>query len=341
MKKLLVIAICLALTGCAGVRGLESSAVIKAVAFDESDKGFLLTVCVLNPDGEKPYITIGTETDSMTDAIAMLSATTERTPYLAQCEVMVISEKLGGDVVSDVIDFFYLYSEGAKDMLLCTSRGSAADMLSYSEGLYKEPAVDISRTLRNAAETDGSILLSLSGARLALGGAAGCCMIPTCEMPEGSESFTVTGAGILSGRGFSGQLSTEELLGAKWLLSEGAHANFSVKGTNGRAGIRLSRVRTGTDAFYAAEPFFSFETAADYSVLQGSISRTELEKHMRECMKAAFGRAQRDGDFMGLGSELGDRTAGKDWNGELRRAEAEFSVTARAVGGGYPGGGIL
>ena len=338
-----------ALCGCSA-GSLENTAVIKAAAFDAAkDGGFTMTACVLNPEGEKPYITISADAGSMTEAVSRLASTTERKPFFSQCEVLIFSEELAKMGTAEITDWFYTSAEGNRSALVCVLKGRASDAFLYTEGLFKDPAVDISRTLKNAEESGGQVVITLSDAKLSKDSVGKSCLVPVCSVtgPEEEKSFRVSGAGVLREGALSGELTHEELLGAKCMLSIARGSSFTL--VNGeKFGIVISRA---SSVLSAKNGKIECETEVAFQINEGAYGADtqigdDVAHYVKYCIEQAFKKAQSSGDFAGLAAVVLNRDAGRlnacpDWLSALKGMDINVNVKASQRGGGYPPLGVF
>ncbi len=319
LRKVFFIAAILSLTaaGCSA-GGLESTAVIKAAAFDISGGGFTLTSCILNPDGEDAYITESVEAESMTEAISRLSAATERRPFFSQCDVIIFSETLARRGIGDMLDWFYHSEEGRDGMLVAISRGEAKKVFTYTDELHRDTVGDISRTIRSASDTGTQILASLKDTKLSMSSPSGASLLPVCEVTDEEEKgFFVKTAGIMKDGALIGELDENERLGVKCIKSSAEGSHFFSDG----AGFEIMEC----EAEISEE---SVRIKAGYRVEEGDFTarddRSEtVERFIKNAVISALSRAE-ETDFLGF------YTAGR-----LKKG-AEVSVFAKMKGGGYP-----
>ena len=158
MKRLiLVIVFAVLLTGCsARAEELEDSAIVKALAIDRGEKGYTLSAYIA---GAEEGSVISAEAESVAEAFLLLNTRTERRIFLGQLRVIAVSSDLRD--TEEVL--LYLYSaenvRSAAKVLIVD--GAAKDVLEY-QGLYREPATDIEKTIENAEKNANFSAVSLT-----------------------------------------------------------------------------------------------------------------------------------------------------------------------------------
>lgn len=177
-----LICCCMLLTGCSGAsRELEDSAVIKALAFDRSDKGYEITAHVI---GAEERDLLGVSAETVAGGMMQLNARTERKIFLGKNRVILISSELRE--IEEILLALYSSQEASMDAKVLIVQGRAKDALSY-RGLYGETATDLEKTLENAAENGNFPRVTLYGCVNSMAAERGCCILPMGKLED--ENF--------------------------------------------------------------------------------------------------------------------------------------------------------
>ena len=323
MKKTLIFIIVpmlFLMTGCMP-ESTQNTSAVKAVAFDAAEGGIKLTALMLNPGGEKPYITVSTEGRNMRELVSGLNDVTEKKPFFTQCEVMVFSRELAKKGVGGILEWF-TSSEGRKEALCIVSEGTAEDVFSYTEGLFKVPSSDISRMIKNSHKNGSGICITAQEANAAKNSFSKTSLVPICTLggEDGEKSLQITGAGILKDGAFTGSLSKNELMGVKIILS--SEAGY----TSDSLPVKLTYCRTQKRAFNNE---LQYSVTAAYMPETGSTvfddTEKELALHIKKCVLLAADRAKKDGDFLGI---LANVPSFSKKYSDADRALEEINITA-------------
>ncbi|MGL4336904.1 MAG: Ger(x)C family spore germination protein [Turicibacter sp.] len=113
MKKVILFCACFfILTGCGNKIEIPSLGIVSGIGIDKTEKGFLITAQIVNPDyvaGNKtnklPVFVIQGEGESIFQAYRMLNTLTTKVVFLPHLDVMVVSEELAKEGINDILDF--------------------------------------------------------------------------------------------------------------------------------------------------------------------------------------------------------------------------------------------
>ena len=306
---ILVIVFAVLLTGCsARAEELEDSAIVKALAIDRGEKGYTLSAYIA---GAEEGSVISAEAESVAEAFLLLNTRTERRIFLGQLRVIAVSSDLRD--TEEVL--LYLYSaenvRSAAKVLIVD--GAAKDVLEY-QGLYREPATDIEKTIENAEKNANFSAVSLYAWVNSMASEAGCCILPVGKMEE--ENLILEKAMIYRHFRILQTLSAQELAGSA-ILAEKARVYLTVDGRS----IVLNGIHIGEALNNTVSVQCRYRSAADPVLADTELSKT-IEKSIAETLHAVCGTV---------------RKVGADFSWMRGIAEdTEFTVTARPAGNDYP-----
>lgn len=163
-KKALCLALMvlqLFLPGCWSAHEVNELAISVAIGIDRAEEGYMVTEQIINPKAvaakkvtsqEDPVIVSSAEGPNLESAIKKLYGQSPRMFFNAHLRVVVVSEEIAEDGITDFIDFFYRSHEYRSDFYFVIAKGcSAQKMLSTLTPLESVPAVGISDLLKMAA----------------------------------------------------------------------------------------------------------------------------------------------------------------------------------------------
>ncbi len=164
MKKRIVVysiipLLLVALSGCWSKKELDNLAVVTGIGVDVVDEGYEITVQIINPaEVAAKQLTTRTAVStysatgkSMFDAIRNLIEVTPRKVYLSHTRIVIFSEELAKNGISDTLDFMVRDHELRTDFYLVVAKGSnAKKMLQILTPLEKIPASKIYATIETS-----------------------------------------------------------------------------------------------------------------------------------------------------------------------------------------------
>ncbi|MBQ4062230.1 MAG: hypothetical protein IJD14_05180 [Christensenellaceae bacterium] len=327
MKKLLIILlpIIFIASGCSA-KSLENTAAVKAVAFDSAGENIRMTALVIDADEEKPFVTVSVEEKNMSALTVRLNDYMEKEPFFTQCEAALFSADLLKKGAGELIEWLALSPLSNNSVLLAAMRGDADEAFSYTEGLFKDPAVDISRMMKNSWKYGSGICITAKEAHSALKSISNTTLIPIFDISgeEDKRSLFADGAGILKNGMFTKELTKDELFGVKIVASQ----NGAALGTN--LPVKINRVKTKTkaDGFYISYDIRAFYELSDKDGYDYPVK--EMEEYIEKCVLKAALCAKKEGDFMGLLVHTLNRDRGlkKSFTGDIETALSKITVTA-------------
>ncbi|WP_066059069.1 Ger(x)C family spore germination protein [Robertmurraya korlensis] len=158
----LLLIMILLVTGCAGKRELNELALVMAVGIDkgEGENAFKVTAQIARPadargqtgapsgqTGEPIYTIVG-QGESLFDAIRDLSSISSRNVFWAHNQVIVISEELAKEGISQVIDFFTRNPELRMRTWIVITPEEASTLVSTVTGLELIPGEAVNKLFR-------------------------------------------------------------------------------------------------------------------------------------------------------------------------------------------------
>ncbi|KGX85240.1 Ger(x)C family spore germination protein [Pontibacillus marinus] len=150
ITKIIVLFLLLAtLSGCWSKKELDNLAIVTGIGIDKAEEGYEVSVQIINPaEVAAKQLTTRTAVSSYTasgkslfDAIRNLIEVTPRKVYLSHTRIVIFSEELAKEGISDTIDFLVRDHELRTDFYLAIAKGySAKQMLNILTPLDKIPA---------------------------------------------------------------------------------------------------------------------------------------------------------------------------------------------------------
>ena len=131
MKKYLILLFSFFIVGCQSYRELNNSAIISAIGIDKNQNNYKVSVQVVNTEKDNdeqsnlknPTVYSATG-KSITEAINDISFKSPKLLYLGHLELVIISEELAKNGVSDVIDYFFRNNDINKNFTILVSKDS-------------------------------------------------------------------------------------------------------------------------------------------------------------------------------------------------------------------------
>jgi len=222
MKRILLLTLwgIFLLTGCsARAHELEHSAVVRAIAFDRAPGGYEITAYIA---GAEEGSLVSLSADTAAEGLLRLNTETERKISFEKNQVILVSTEIRD--LRELLTAVYSSQEAQAEAKIMMVQGKAKDVLSY-EGLFRETAADIEKTLENAAENANYPLVTLYGAVNSMAAEAGCCLLPVGKMA--GENLILERCTVYRHFRVLQTLNEEQILGCA-LLREADQAVFSL-----------------------------------------------------------------------------------------------------------------
>lgn len=162
MKKLVVTLIILPiifLPGCWSGKEINTLAINIAMGIDKTEKGYLVTVQVLNqkaiaskkPTNESPVIVYTEEGKDLSEIMRRMTTKTPRELYNAHIQMVVFSEDVAKDGIKDILDFFARAPEFRTDFYFVVTRNTTANkVLSLLSPLEAAQGINMYDTLKTS-----------------------------------------------------------------------------------------------------------------------------------------------------------------------------------------------
>ena len=162
MKKriLFLIILCLFLTGCWDKSELNELAITMALGIDKVDDEFLVSAQTVVPGevssmkggpGQSPVTLFQAKGDTVNAAIRNLAKVSPRTGYFGHLQIVVISETLAQEGISNILDFVSRYFEIRSDFYLLIAKETEAEkVLNVQTVLERIPANTIFNILHTS-----------------------------------------------------------------------------------------------------------------------------------------------------------------------------------------------
>lgn len=164
MKKLLIIPLFLLLTGCWNYRELNQLAITTGIAVDKENDKYRITIMIANSkkgagsDGSiSPSAAVFDGTGkTIYEAFKDTSLSISKQIYLSHIDVLVISEDIAKNNLSDVIDFLFRYPQIRNNFYLVLAKDTeASDILKVTTPLETFPSQNLAKNLEMTDKLQG------------------------------------------------------------------------------------------------------------------------------------------------------------------------------------------
>jgi spore germination protein KC len=152
------------LAGCWSSKELNELSIVTALGIDKTEKGYLLSVQIINPgeitgksiSGRTEVVSFMRSGDTIFEAIRKLSTATPRQIYVSHLRVVVFGEKLARDGIGKALDLLSRDHEMRSDFYMTVAKGStASDILKVITHQEKLPANKLFNALDNSEKKWG------------------------------------------------------------------------------------------------------------------------------------------------------------------------------------------
>ncbi len=227
---LFIISILSLTTGCWNNRDLTELAIVSGIALDKLDNGKIeLTVQVIKPsaiqkDGNsgqasKAYVNVTEDGSTVFEAVRNLITELDRKGFFAQTQVMVISEAIAKEDISEVVDFFERDHETKRRAELIIARGmKAKDVLEIESQIEKVPSIYIVESLKTSTAVSKARKINLLQLLKDFNNEGYAIVIPTIRSENKTgeirqEDMTIEGSAIIKKDKLVGYLTPVETRG--------------------------------------------------------------------------------------------------------------------------------
>lgn len=164
MKKLLIIPLILLLTGCWNYRELNQLAITTGIAIDKEDNIYKVTIMIAN--SKKDTGSDGSITPSAAvydgtgktiyEAFKDTSLSVSKQIYLSHIDVLVLSEEIASNNLTDVIDFLFRYPQTRNNFYLVLAKEqTASEILKVTTPLETFPSQNLAKNLEITNKLQG------------------------------------------------------------------------------------------------------------------------------------------------------------------------------------------
>ena len=149
MKKLLIIPLIFLLTGCWNYRELNQLAITTGIAVDKENDNYKITIMIANAVYDGTGQTIY-------EAFKDTSLSISKQIYLSHIDVLVLSEEIAKNNLTDVIDFLFRYPQTRNNFYLVLAKDKkASDILKVTTPLETFPSQNLAKNLEITDKLQG------------------------------------------------------------------------------------------------------------------------------------------------------------------------------------------
>ena len=164
MKKLLIIPLIFLLTGCWNYRELNQLAITTGIAVDKENDNYKITIMIANSkkssssdDSITPSAAVYDGTgQTIYEAFKDTSLSVSKQIYLSHIDVLVLSEEVAKNNLTDVIDFLFRYPQTRNNFYLVLAKDKkASDILKVTTPLETFPSQNLAKNLEITDKLQG------------------------------------------------------------------------------------------------------------------------------------------------------------------------------------------
>ena len=166
---ILLIGISLLFSGCWDSKEINEIAIVSAIALDKSEDGqILMSVVITNPEkisnttsgsgSQQSTLLLSEKGKGIMDICREIQKKVPKQLFFSHLRVIVMSEKLARDGVTDVLDFFTRYREANLRPEIVFTKSRAVDLLKIDTGLEKIPSESIRKKIKLIAGGKNNLL---------------------------------------------------------------------------------------------------------------------------------------------------------------------------------------
>ncbi len=163
MKKIIIIIICLMLTGCFNYKELNNYAIVTGLSIDKADNGYEVSALITNAIKENENKTnisvVSGKGKSIYSAIKDINLKIPKELYLSHLNVIIISEEVAKDGMKPILDYLVREPESHQSYYLIISKDTKAkNALSILDPIANFPSENIYSNLENSRDLQSKII---------------------------------------------------------------------------------------------------------------------------------------------------------------------------------------
>lgn len=251
-KFIILIIICLNLTGCYNYKEIKDSSVVTAISIDASETGKYRVGAEFIKAGdsgqELESEVLITDCDTIYEGLHHLIKLVNKNVYLGYCELIVLGSDLAENGISEVLNYFIRNAEYRSDMLVFIAKDTTGEELIKGKNIEQKilghGVSDSARAEENFLSTTiYSKLYKIIDEIETENCSALISSINTVKVND-EDIVTMSGCGFFNGDRLIGYLSEDETLTANIINNNVKQGNFAVENGNIILGVKLSDVKS-------------------------------------------------------------------------------------------------
>lgn len=162
MKKIIVLVLCLFLTGCYNYKELNKIAIVSSISIDKKDNNYLVSAQVLNvkpkdDNNSSNVIVYEEEGKTIEEALRNITKKSNKKLYGGHLSKLVISEEVAKDGIIDIVDLFQRLPEIKDEFTITISKGIDANKVIKIMTSPESIPADFVKNVIDSADVDSAL----------------------------------------------------------------------------------------------------------------------------------------------------------------------------------------
>lgn len=356
---LLVLSLTIPLTGCWGKHELTELYFVTAIALDKSDESgkidFAFQVAKMQSSSSgstsggakssgKAALVLKATASSMSEAVNTVNRNSSRVLFIHHNQVILFSEELARDGLSDHIDVFMRNLQSRMEVPIVVVEGKAVAVLEEEMALDEVTGTYLSRTLDSRASISPNYRVSILGFVSRLHDSSVAPVVPLLNLvkEEDQTHIEIDGMAVFQGTRMIGKLDNNEVFGYIWAMGDVTSGRLDVESEEGHAIFQIESLKSTwtvtredgkpVGAALHIEANLLLEEMTGYAQIGGEelvdSLRARAAAEIRNKITQTFEKAVAlDADIFGIGMNL-HRHHKAQWHAVMDNWDAEFQQVA-------------
>ena len=165
MKKIIILVLCLLLTGCYNYKELNKIAIVSSISIDKKDNNYLVGAQVLNvkpkdDNNSSNVIVYEEEGKTIEEALRNITKKSNKKLYGGHLSKLVISEEVAKDGIIDIVDLFQRLPEIKDEFTITIVKGIEANKVIKIMTSPESIPADFVKNVIESADVDSALTYS-------------------------------------------------------------------------------------------------------------------------------------------------------------------------------------
>lgn len=325
MKKFIILFFSFFLVGCQNYRELNNTAIVSALGIDKKDNEYILTTQIINTEknGDEqsnlnaPIIYTGYG-NNISEALNNISLKSPKMLYLGHLDVVVISENIAKNYISEITDYFLRNEQINKNFTILVSKGyNPEEILNTPTPLVNFPSGNILGSLEISSTIGGASsnvkFLSFVDTLKKIGKNSVMSSISLVDnKEENKKELQIDDLGVFNNNKLVGYLSKEDAIGYNFITNNIDNSIINLEcNNNNYIGVNVSNSKTKIKVIFKKnQPVINLNITADGKIIENNCElklneiKSATEKEINNMIEDSIKKVKTEykSDIFGFGN---------------------------------------